>query len=291
MDFTVKMRLPYYTWTITKHYEGELDDIPYNSNKFSMNIDKASESEGYMDISITWKSEGPFVPGKDFIDRSVDRGISFVNHIIYYARTFDVETPDFVLVSPRTVKKVIFQVIHEGKTIHSSEELLVYDQPEHFREYFEYLNEPGSYDAFSEMIREGAEPLLEINLLVDAYHAIYEGRFNEAIINCLTAVEAHISPKLNTWLKNTFVNKSEKNAENVLLEIPSSSKYEMFFGTVEADYFNMEHVLLENLKNSNRLRNEIIHKGKRATKNEAVQTLNAVSKFLMISFFKIEPET
>lgn len=291
MDFMLRLRLPYYTWTITKNYNDEFDDIPFNSEVFSLKVENANQEGGFMDIVVVWKSTGPFVPGQDNINRAVDKGVAFINHIIYYARTFDVEAPDFVLVSPRTIKNVSLHITDEGNVVHASEEKLVYDQPVHFREYFNYLNEPGSFDTFSEIIKEGMEPLLEINLLVDAYHAIYEGRFNEAIINCMTAVEAHISPKLTKWLQDKFINKSEKNAENVLLEIPSSSKYEMFFGTVAADYLKTELGLLENLKSNNRLRNEIIHKGKRATKKEAVQTLNTVSKLLMISFFKIEPDS
>lgn len=129
-----------------------------------------------------------------------------------------------------------------------------------------------------------------MNLLVDAFHAIYESRYSEAVINCLTAVEIHISPLLRDWLKEKFINKNDRRAENVLLEIPSSTKYELLFGSVCEDLLSKRTVLLEQLKGINQLRNEIIHKGKRATKAEANNCLNISSKLLMILFFKLEPE-
>ena len=80
-----------------------------------------------------------------------------------------------------------------------------------------------------------------------------------------------------------------KNANIVLRDISTSAKLELLFGSIETDYLSLEVELLEKLKWANKLRNEIIHEGKRAIKNEANECLNTVSKLVLILFFKIEP--
>ena len=114
---------------------------------------------------------------------------------------------------------------------------------------------------------------MEINLLVDAYHAIYENRYSEAVINCLTAVETHIFPILKEWLKDKFFNQSGNNAEDVLIDMSAATKFELLFGSISAEFLRGRAKLLEELKGINKLRNDIIHKAKRATKNEALQIL------------------
>jgi len=139
-------------------------------------------------------------------------------------------------------------------------------------------------------MEDADKQLLEINLLVDANHAVYEGRFSEAVINCLTAIETHTFPLLQEWLKGSFLNKSEKNAENVLINMTSNAKMELLFGSVKPEYLQKHSQLLEDVKSVNKLRNNIIHKGERASKSEAVFAMNTSSQLILILHFLIEPD-
>ena len=70
----------------------------------------------------------------------------------------------------------------------------------------------------------------------------------------------------------------------------SSTKYELLFGSVAEIYLSREIQLLEGVKGVNKLRNEIVHKGKRASKQEAINCLNVASKLILILFFRIEQD-
>lgn len=292
LQINIELHLPFYSWTLLHDYEDNFSGVPFRNSQFNLNVLKSDEETNFILSEISWiqQSESNIITD-DFKNRMIEKGIDFVNYIIYHARTFDIETNNLILVSPRTVKSVNLKITNAKEEVLNETIILKSDPPEYFREFFEYLNEPGAFDVFSEIVKEEEIALLEINLLVDAYHAIYESRYSEAVINCLTAVETHTFPILKEWLKDKFLNKSEKNAENVLMDMSSATKFELLFGSISTEFLGGRAKLLEELKGINRLRNEIIHKAKRATKSEAINCLNVSSKFIMILFFKLEPET
>ncbi len=291
LQINTELQLPFYSWTIIHEYENNFLEVPFRNSKFTLKILKSDEENKFIRCVISWiqQSENNIVT-EELKNRVIEKSIDFINYIIYHARTFDIETNNLILVSPRTVKSVDLKISTGNVELLNEQIILKSEQPEYFREFFEYLNEPGTNDAFSEILRNEEIALLEINLLVDAYHAIYESRYSEAVINCLTAVEIHIFPLLKEWLKEKFENKSEKNAENVLMDMSSATKFELLFGSISSEFLGGRTKLLEELKGINRLRNEIIHKAKRATKTEAINCLNISSNFIMILFFNIEPD-
>jgi hypothetical protein len=291
LQITIELQLPFYSWTFIHDYEDNFSGIPFRKAMFNLKVVQSDEEKNFTICQIEWtqQSESRTI-SEGLKSRAIEKGIDFVNYIIYHARTFDIETHNLVLVSPRTVKTVNLKINKENASLVNEQMVLKSDPPEYFREFFEYLNEPGAFDAFSEIVKEEEIALLEINLLVDAYHAIYESRYSEAVINCLTAIETHIYPILKVWLTDKFQNKSEKNAENVLMDMSSATKFELLFGSVSSEFLGGRTKLLEDLKGINKLRNEIIHKAKRATKSEAIDCLNTSSNFIMILFFKIEPD-
>lgn len=161
--------------------------------------------------------------------------------------------------------------------------------PKYFEEYFDYLNEPGAFDAFEELVKDESSHLLYINLVLDSFYSIYEGKYNECVINCCTALEAMVSPRLRNWLTQKFHHKNPKNADRILMETPMSLKYELLFGSVEKEYLSVHENLLEKLKEINSLRNSIIHRGIKVNKTQAEDCLNHTSKFIQILHFKLEP--
>lgn len=294
MDITLKIILPFHSFTFDDFYSENRTEIKFRNIEFNLKVTEFDEIKNYTDIRIEWKqSELNFEEITDSLkSKIVERGIDFINHLVYQARTFDLKTTNIVLVSPRTINSVLLKLEKDNRE--TEEEIkLVNNPPEFFQEYFELINDPMATDSFyfylTKYDGEGVQSL-EVNLLVDAYHAIYESRYSEAVINCLTAIEIHIHPLLSNWLTDKFLHKNEKNTEKVLLDMSSSTKYELLFGSVAEIYLSREIQLLEGVKGVNKLRNEIVHKGKRASKQEAINCLNVASKLILILFFKIEQD-
>lgn len=292
MDVSLQIKLPFYSNSFKMEYgKGDIE-VQFRGTVFLLNDFRFVEEGNYTIANIFWEEILSSDKHKEeFHQKLVEKGIDFINFIIYHARTFDLETANMALVSPRNVRSVKLKIRIETKEF-ETEVNLAYQPPPYFMEFFEYINEPGGVDNFYSIIQDSKTEeiqLLEINLLTDAYHAIYEGRYSEAVICCLTALDAHISPLISKWLSESFLNKNVKNANIVLRDISTSAKLELLFGSIETDYLSLEVELLEKLKWANKLRNEIIHEGKRAIKNEANECLNTVSKLVLILFFKIEP--
>lgn len=288
MQVSLTLTLPFTSFILRHDYGDCIIEKNFGGTVFRLLSAEYDKESAHTEIRIEWTqatSEETIIDDA-FKKRMVEKGVDFINLVIYHARTFDLDTTNMVLVSPRTVKSVLLKIDSDGQYLPLSAE-----PPAFFKDYFDYLNEPGSTDFFYEGFGESEldnVQLLEINLLADAYYAIYESRYNEAVINCLTALEAHMSPRLIKWLTNKLHNKNEKKAEDILIDMSSASKLELLFGSVEAEYLSNETKLLEDLKSANKLRNEIIHKGRRATKKEANYCLNTISRLVMIVHFKME---
>jgi hypothetical protein len=281
-NITITVLTPFFSKKIESN-DTNPAEFHFNKTHFEYWGNKTDNS-GQMSLIIRWNIESY---NNEKIGSYIEKGIEALNHVIYYARTFDDDSTNMVLISPRTVKTVHVVITESEKEILNADQDLAYTPPRYFHEYYDYIND-GSWNAdFNEIIELAGNQILEINLLVDANHAIFEGRYSEAIINCLTAIETHIFPILSEWLKNSFLNKSEKNAENLLIDLTSGSKLELLFGTVKSEYLKHHPKLLEDLKGINRLRNNIVHKGTRASKAEATNALNMTAKFIMILYFQI----
>ncbi len=152
-----------------------------------------------------------------------------------------------------------------------------------------FLNEEEGYLSLSEKLE--IDQVIFLHLISDAYYSLYESKYNECVINCATAIESFTFPLLKKWFTSKLFNKNEKNAETILMEIPSALKLELLFGSVEAKYLKQQSSLLENMKSINKLRNSIIHSGKSASKKDAEFALNNSAKFLYIVYFQIDDLT
>jgi len=287
LKIQVELIAPFYS----KFIETKADfpvSFEFNKIRFDFFAVKIEAAINKMTFNICWISKQDYQALS--IDDAIEKGVAALNHIICYIRTFDLNSTNLILISPRTVESVKLVVYEADEKRHESFHVLTYQEPHFFQEYFSFLNQDNWAISFSEIMEDADKQLLEINLLVDANHAVYEGRFSEAVINCLTAIETHTFPLLQEWLKGSFLNKSEKNAENVLINMTSNAKMELLFGSVKPEYLQKHSQLLEDVKSVNKLRNNIIHKGERASKSEAVFAMNTSSQLILILHFLIEPD-
>lgn len=218
-------------------------------------------------------------------DRLSNSAIEIVNRCINSIRTFHHNKTYFHLVSPRTVDKIILTYATDAGTL--SEEIeLKSEMPEFVREFYDHLNEEEHYLTVSEKLE--INQLTYLHLIIDSYYNLYEGNFNECVINCSTAIESMIFPILQNWLKDRLFHKNEKIAQRILMDISMGNKYELLFGTVEREFLANQEKLLEILKGTNKLRNSIIHSGHQASREEAEKTLNHSAKLIYIVHFKID---
>jgi hypothetical protein len=285
MESLVKLeiQLPFYSWTLNPRHDYQLEEIPFKGKLFSFKYLQSDETKSIMQIQVSWQTELDHTSNSETDKiQLVEKGIDFLNYLIYHSRTLDQDSKRITFVSPRSVPYVKLAI---GDTKTEAIELTD-NPPQEFLDLISYADHfPESYDTFTDLMRDDELGVLDFNLIVDAYHAIYESRYSESIINCLTAIESRTFPLLTKWMSNCFLNKSEKNAENNLIEMPFGSKMEILFGSIYPKALKEKFKLLEDLKGVNRLRNEIIHKGKRATKLEAKKCLKVTSEFLMIVIF------
>jgi len=281
----IEVKVPFYSAKMLQDGD-EPTVVEVQNRAYGYNGRKTSEADNML-LTVSWDlhRDEEYTP-----DQLVEKGISLLNYIIYHARTFDEASTHLVLIAPRTVSSANVVVKDGDAVILNTDQRLRYEAPPAFEEYFYSINDEGWAVSFSEMMENASNQLLEINLLVDANHAIYEGRYSEVVINCATAVEAHTFPILSNWFKSGFLNQSDKNAENLLMDISSATKLELLFGTIKAEYLSAHDQLLEALKGVNRLRNKIIHQGGRASRQEAFSALDAASKLIFILHFLVTPE-
>jgi len=281
----IEVRVPFYAAKMLQDYDTPTI-VEVQKRSHGYNGRKALEA-GNMILTVSWdlRDDETYTA-----DQLIDRGIAVLNEIIYHARTFDEASTNLVLIAPRTVSSAKVMVLEGATLVIDIDQPLHYKAPPAFEEYFYSINDEGWAVSFSEMMENANDQLLEINLLVDANHAIYEGRYSEAVINCATAVEAHTVPILSLWFKSGFLNQSDKNVENLLIDLSSATKLELLFGTIKAEYLSAHSKLLEALKGVNRLRNKIIHQGGRASRQDAFSALDAAAKLIFILHFLVTPE-
>jgi len=266
---------------------GVPSEIEFNGTKYTVST-KLKQNE--TDVEVNFSIEDLKLPLREgIIERLRDKAVDVINHYIYYARTFNHYANDIVMVSPRSVSQIYLKIEDQNKIIFEDDMLFELHKPRYFVEYFDMLNEPGAFDAFEEILKSG-ESLLHINLLFDAFYALYEGRYNESILNCATATESMFIPIISAWLKKQLFHQRDNDVSRVLMETPTAIKYELLFGSVKGDLLSVHPSLLENLKEMNKTRNKIVHSGYQSNKSKAELFLNTVAKTLMILHFNMEPE-
>jgi hypothetical protein len=284
-SYQLTVRLPFHSYLLSNLRETPFLAMKFSGTEFSLNFERLEKLDDVIIAVISWKSESDEVATNN--NALAEKGIDFLNHVIYHARTFHLDTSNLTLVSPRTVRAVQLVIGHGPKTTAYDIEIQN-EPPEYFAQYLEALNEPGAFDAFFDIVvdsEKGEPKALEINLLADAYHALFEGRYSESVINCLTAVEMRIFPLLLTWLTDKFHHKKPEAAEKVLIEMSTATKYELLFGSIASKYLKDDEQLLSDLKGINKLRNEIIHKGRRTKRTEATRCVNTAAKLLLMLHF------
>ena len=290
MKIELEIKLPYYSWTLDDENDGVPNDILYNGTKFLYSTPEKEREHKRMLVKISWEfNDDNIKSDQELKIKQANKGIEFLNHIIYHARTFDFNSIDITLISPRIIKNIVIRGLNNEVIEFQDTVSLNQNLSNQFELYFYEITDEGAFDAFSTIVEDNNQALLEINLLVDAYHAIYEGRYSEALINCMCAIETFISPILEEWLTEKLYNKNEKSAELVLREIPMNMKYELLFGSARKEMLQPHDKLLEKLKEITKLRNDVIHRGKRATKADAILALDASSLLINILYNFITP--
>lgn len=218
-------------------------------------------------------------------ERIASVAVELVNQCINRIRTFYHNRRDFIFISPRLVEKIKIQYTENGGT-KTQYYFLTQRMPKYLKEYFDYLNEEEHTLNLSEKLE--MDQVIFLHLIIDAYYSLYDGKFNDCIINCATATESLIFPIIKEWITNNLFHKNESSGEKILMEIPMSLKYELLFGSVKSPLLNKQERLLEKMKETNSLRNRIIHSGFQASRKQAESALNYSAKLIYILHFKVE---
>ncbi|MCK7591313.1 hypothetical protein M0G43_12065 [Subsaxibacter sp. CAU 1640] len=287
MVVRAELSLPFWTQYLDSEDIQVPNRITFNGTEFKLSTQRINNDTN---VAVTFEIPNLVLPINEIIlERIKDNTINLVNHYIYHARTFDHYSTDIVMVSPRSVQEIRIQIKNDETLIYDDNFLLKQTHPKYFQEYFDMLNEPGAFDVFEDLVSNNNH-LLYINLIFDSYYALYDGRFNESILNCCTAIESMIIPILSEWFSKQLFHKKLTDANRILMEIPMALKYEMLFGSIKGDYLRVHPKLLEKAKEMHKTRNKIVHTGFQASKAKAELFLNTASKIIMILHFNMEPE-
>ena len=287
MQVGIEVKLPFYSWILDcENHSAIPSSIYLDGRSYYYSVHSKNKSDNEMVVSLIRDFD---IENMDLNEgeknKIVTELIQLINFIIYHARTFDVNV-NLVLISPRNSKSVVFKIISDDNISYESIKLNL-REPTHFVKLFEEINDPGASDIFTDVM-SGQPAALHFNLLVDSFHSYYEGRYSESVINSITAIESIMYPIIKNWLSKSLFSKSESHAESIIREIPSKLKYEMLFGMVKKELFEIvpnSNNLLEQLKEITQIRNKIIHDGKRATQNDAFKALETSSHFVEIITF------
>ena len=130
------------------------------------------------------------------------------------------------------------------------------------------------------------EPL-EFNwtLLVDSIRNFYEGNFRQTVINCCTSLEVTITEPVKDWLLSFTFTKNKEPINQLIYEISNPLKFEFFINTVNPEPYKIYDIdelgdLISKLKFLNSIRNRVAHQGYHPTQGEAMNAVEATSKFL-----------
>lgn len=209
-----------------------------------------------------------------------------VNNFISQIRTFYHLTSNFHFVSPTTIDncKIVFS---ENESIILNEEVILKSElPENLELYFDVLND-NPYEDWWDVIMED-DQVTHIPLLMDGFYLFNEHKYNECIINCCTSVESYIFPKLIEYFKSLTLSKSEKAAKEIVMDISMATRYEILFGTINNEFLGHMPNLLKELKQMTKIRNGIIHSGRKGKRIEAWRALDFTAKMFAASFMKME---
>jgi len=201
-------------------------------------------------------------------------------------RTYYHLKSNFHFVSPTTIEncKIIFS---ENDSILLEEEVIINPElPDNLELYFDVLND-NPYEDWWDFIMDG-DQVTHIPLLMDGFYLFNENKYNECIINCCTSVESYIFPKLIEYFKDLTLSKSERAAEEIAMNISMATRYEILFGTIDNEFLGHMPNLLKELKEMTKIRNAIIHSGRKSKRFEAWKALDFTAKMFAASFMRMQ---
>ncbi len=223
---------------------------------------------------------------KELFEKIVFEIFEIVNHLISQIRTFYHLTSHFHSVSPITIENCKISFKENNLIITEKKIILEPKLPKNLELYYDILND-NPYENWWDVIVEN-DQLPYITLLMDGYYFFNEQKYNECIINCCTSIESYIFPKLVEYFKELTLLKNEKAAKDIVMNISMSTRYEILFGTIDKEYLGHMPNLLKELKQMTKIRNSIIHNGRKGKRFEAWKALDFTSKMFAASFLKIE---
>lgn len=209
-----------------------------------------------------------------------------VNQFLSHIRTFYHLTSNFHFVSPTTINNCNIEFSENESILLKEEVTLKSELPENLELYFEVLND-NPYEDWWDVIMED-DQVPHIPLLMDGFYLFNEHKYNESIINCCTSVESYIFPKLIEYFKNLTFSKSEKTAKEIVMNISMATRYEILFGTIDNEFLGHMPNLLKELKQMTKIRNGIIHSGRKGKRFEAWKALDFTAKMFAASYIKME---
>lgn len=126
LEIETQFYLEFYSWTFVHNYIDHFTEVPFRNTLFTIKVVAAYEQHDQMQINVTWTqpTEEEQTVTDALKSKLVEKAVDFVNYIIYHARTFDLQTSNMVLVSPRTNRTIPLKARENGKLIFLSEFLL-----------------------------------------------------------------------------------------------------------------------------------------------------------------------
>lgn len=281
--------------TVEFDYQFILEKITIKNLKVPDEIERNNKIYSYqaevIDNRTRFKLSRKFRGKDDEINEKLKKKIiheifEVVNNFLSQIRTFYHLTSNFHFVSPTTIDNCKISFV-ENESIISSEKLILKSElPENVELYFDVLNDSPYEDWWDVIMEDNQVP--HIPLLMDGVYLFNEHKYNECIINCCTSVESYIFPKLIEYFKNLTLSKSEKVAKEIVMNISMATRYEILFGTIDNEFLGNMPNLLKELKQMTKIRNGIIHSGRKGKRFEAWKALDFTAKMFAASYMKME---
>jgi hypothetical protein len=153
-------------------------------------------------------------------------------------------------------------------------------------EEFSMIGETGHWDLIMGYAGNIDSIELSWKLLCNAINQYYQGNFREVLIDCCSAIEIEVSPKISEWLIKCAGTGAKDSIGNAVREMGNPLRFSIYMKTIRPNPFtenlteSESKVLFSGLCKTNSTRNHVIHEGYTPTKKEAIDAIHNTGKFL-----------
>lgn len=146
------------------------------------------------------------------------------------------------------------------------------------------VNGEGSLDLIMGIAAEKHPFDLEWKIYLNGIQMFFQNNFTQAVINCLTSIEAQITSPVEDWLLNASISSSDV-VKNTLYDFSNPLKFDIYINTINVAPFKKYTIeerkkLISNFKVVNTLRNKIVHQGYKPDMSDAKNAIELTGVFL-----------